>query len=68
MEGGEEMSDKYEARGFSNRIEYLEDLADQAGVSIELVMSLADMLGPEEDFDGLVNEVEDFAFVAGGSL
>lgn len=41
------------------RAEYLEDLADEFGVPLETVWALAEILGPGEDRDGLVNALED---------
>ena len=49
----------YEEKGFLDRQDYLEDLADQFGVDIKTVESLSDLLGPNEDFDGLINSLED---------
>lgn len=51
----------YTDNGFKNRAEYLQSLADDFGVDINTVKNLADMLGAEEDFDGLVSQVEDIA-------
>lgn len=53
------MTDVYIENGYKDRFHYLECLADEYGESIELVYGLADMLGPNEDFDGLVNALED---------
>lgn len=49
----------YEAAGYPSRRAYLEGLADDYGVDIETVLVLASALGPSEDFDGLVSELED---------
>ena len=46
---------------WGSRKAYLVDLADQYGVDIQVVFTLASLLGPEEDFDGLVVEVEDYS-------
>lgn len=54
------MSDIYQEHGYANREEYLLDLADQFGVKPNAVFILAEMLGPEEDFDGLVTYLEDY--------
>ena len=51
----------YTDNGFANRREYLQSLADDYGVSLSDVQALASVLGPEEDFDALVSEVEDLA-------
>lgn len=49
----------YQRNGFKNRKEYLQDLADEFGLSEDLVFMSADMLGESEDFDGLINILED---------
>jgi hypothetical protein len=51
----------YQENGYKNRKEYLDELAAMNGVSKETVYMLASMLGSNEDFDGLVNSVEDAA-------
>ena len=50
----------YKERGYDSRDEYLECLAEDLGVPIQDVLCLADLLGPNEDFDGLVTGLEDF--------
>ena len=52
-------SNIYQEHGFENRKEYLKDLADQFGVSVQTVFDLASILGKSEDFDGLVTSLED---------
>lgn len=49
----------YQERGYEDREEYLLSLADQYGVDLASVIALADVLGPNEDFDGLVSMIED---------
>ena len=49
----------YLENGYADRDDYLNCLAEDYGVSIEDVYSLADMLGEKEDFDGLVSALED---------
>ena len=49
----------YQEEGYENRRDYLKGLAEDFGVSEELVFTLGDILGPNEDFDGLVTEIED---------
>lgn len=49
----------YQENGYADRGDYLTCLAEDYGVSIEDVYSLADMLGENEDFDGLVSALED---------
>ena len=50
----------YQENGYENRREYLECLADDFGVDESIVFELAALLGPSEDFDGLVAMLEDY--------
>jgi len=47
----------YQEHGFDTRQEYLESLADDYGVEIAQVKVAAELLGEEEDFDGLLTEL-----------
>ena len=49
----------YQQNGYADRDNYLTCLSEDYGVSIEDVYSLAEMLGENEDFDGLVSALED---------
>ena len=49
----------YQENGYADRDDYLTCLSEDYGVSIEDVFSLAEMLGENEDFDGLVCALED---------
>lgn len=53
----------YQENGYADRNDYLTCLAEDYGVSIEDVYSLADMLGENEDFDGLVSALEDAEYL-----
>lgn len=53
------MTDVYKRHGYASREEYLHSLADEYGVSDDVVWNLAEVLGPNEDFDGLVSLLED---------
>lgn len=44
-----------------SRRDYLCDLADDYGVPLEAVFAIAGMLGPSEDFDGLITELDDIS-------
>ena len=46
----------YQQHGFPDRRAYLADLAENYGGSVYM---LADLLGPSEDFDGLITSLED---------
>ena len=40
------------------RYEYLDGLAEEYGMDRQAVYAIADLLGPNEDYDGLVSELE----------
>ena len=50
----------YTDNGFENRAEYFEDLAVTYEVPLETVKYFASLLGKNEDFDGLICELEDY--------
>ena len=54
------MSNIYQINGYKNRKEYLVTMAEEYGVDEETVFLLADMLGKDEDFDGLISMLEDY--------
>lgn len=47
----------YVENGFANREEYLDSLRDEHGNDV--VNALSELLGPDEDFDGLVTMLQD---------
>lgn len=49
----------YQENGYTDRKDYLNTLADDLGVDIETVYTVADLLGQTEDFDGLISMLED---------
>ena len=49
----------YEKLGYKNRSDYLEFLSDNLEIDIDDVYAVAELLGPTEDFDGLVSSLED---------
>ena len=51
----------YTENGYENRRDYLESLADEYDVDLQAVFNLANLLGPNEDFDGLITTIEDYA-------
>lgn len=58
-----EQAEIYRRKGYANRAEYLQGLAEENGVDLYIVLAISDMLGPSEDFDGLVSMVEDAAYM-----
>jgi len=55
------MNDVYTENGYADRAEYLSDLSVDYGIELRTVLHLADLLGPDEDFDGLVTTIQDYA-------
>lgn len=53
--------DRYEEEGNFDRFGYLRDLAATHGIALGDAILMADLLGPEEDFDGLVTTLEDMS-------
>lgn len=51
----------YQAHGYESRMEYLQELAEEYDMPLEHVVEAARMLGPAEDFDGLVAMLQDYA-------
>lgn len=49
----------YQENGFKDRADYIRQLAEDYGLMELVVWQLADLLGPEEDFDGLVVACQD---------
>lgn len=55
--------DIYNERGYATRKDYLECLADDYGVDRAAVFAVAELLGPGEDFDGLIAMIDDFGYM-----
>lgn len=53
------MNNIYVQNGYSDREHYLRELAEQFELDYDSVKLMADFLGPNEDFDGLVSTLED---------
>ena len=51
----------YTDNGYSSRKEYLQSLAEDYGIDLAEIQAVAFVLGPDEDFDGLVTELQDRA-------
>ena len=49
----------YQENGYADRDDYLTCLSENYNIPIEDVYSLAEMLGENEDFDGLVCALKD---------
>ena len=56
------MSNVYSENGYNDREDYLNYIAEDYGLDLEqVVRPLAELLGPSEDFDGLIDMLEDEA-------
>jgi hypothetical protein len=51
--------DIYQKHGYKDRKDYLESLALEFGLPKRVVFMAANMLGKNEDFDGLLTTLED---------
>ena len=51
----------YQEHGFESRKDYLLGLSEEHEISLNTVLTLAVLLGPSEDFDGLVVAIQDAA-------
>jgi len=49
----------YQQNGYDNRDDYLQCLAEDFGVPLETVYSLAEILGENEEWDALISALED---------
>ena len=50
----------YTDAGYKNRRDFLEQLGDEYGADLQTVLEISSVLGPDEDFDGLVSALEDW--------
>lgn len=50
----------YQERGYTDRLDYLKGIAEEHNVPLNVVVSVADLMGDGEDFDGLVSAVQDY--------
>ena len=55
----------YRENGYNSRTEYLQALAEEFEVDMEIVVELAMTLGHNEDFDALVTTLEDYVSIYG---
>ena len=51
----------YKENGYADRADYLRCMAEDYDMHMDTVVALANILGPDEDFDGLVVALEDEA-------
>ena len=53
------MENIYTQNGYENRDDYLQCVAEDYGIDEAIVRMMADLLGPNEDFDGLISAIAD---------
>lgn len=53
------MSNVYKENDYKDREDYLKCMSEDYGVPLDVVLSLAEVLGESEDFDGLISALED---------
>lgn len=49
----------YKQNGYKDRFDYLNLIAGDYGTDMMVITSLAEVLGENEDFDGLISALED---------
>lgn len=54
------MSNVYTSNGYKNRKDYLMSVAEDYGLPYNTVCTIAYALGENEDFDGLISELDDY--------
>ena len=55
----------YTDNGYESRKDYLNCIAEEYDVPKDIVYMTAGMLGPDEDFDGLISTIQDYQFFEG---
>jgi len=55
------MENIYVENGYKDRREYLEEVSERFEIDLYTVINLAELLGESEDFDGLLNSLEDYS-------
>ena len=61
------MKNIYIRNGYKNRSDYFNNLSERFNIDINSVWALSDMLGSDEDFDGLVSSLDDFQYLMNGN-
>lgn len=51
-------ADIYQENGYVDRNDYLHSLAEDYGITLTEVQTISGLLGPTEDFDALITELE----------
>jgi hypothetical protein len=59
-------NNRYTEKGYKNRIDYFNSLSERFNIDITAVYSLSDVMGIDEDFDGLVSSLDDYQYIIKG--
>jgi hypothetical protein len=60
-------NNRYTDKGYKNRIDYFNSLSERFNIDINSIFALGDMLGIDEDFDGLVSSLDDYQYLTNGN-
>jgi len=52
----------YQLHGYTDRLDYLTRTAEHHGIPLNVVITAAEILGPNEDFDGLISIIQDYKY------
>lgn len=52
----------YNEQGYENRETYLKAVSEEFNIEPFIIEALSDVLGEEEDFDGLICALEDYEY------
>ena len=57
----------YIDNGYKNQSDYYLSLSERFNIDLTAVYALSDVLGPSEDFDGLVSSLDDYQYLINGN-
>jgi len=53
--------------GYKNRHDYFISLSERFDIDISGIYAIADIMGKDEDFDGLVSSLDDYQYITQGN-
>ena len=59
--------DIYKDNGYSDRDDYFVNLSLQFNIDLSSVYALSEVMGANEDFDGLVSSLDDYQYLNSGN-
>jgi len=57
----------YKDNGYSDRNDYFVDLSLRFNIDLSSVYALSEVMGKDEDFDGLVSSLDDYQYLNSGN-